>query len=208
MRKRFQHKKPTVKLNPKNEEIRAPEITLITDTGERIEHVVTRDAIQMARDRDLDLVLIAPTLQPPIAKIMDWGKYKYERTKKDQQQRKSQKAAETKEMRLRPKTDTHDLGIKLKKIREFIQKGHKVKISMMFRGREAMYLDKGRSDVQNFINQLSDIAAPEDRMVYQFKRLSVTMAPGKTTHQIKNHHEAQNAQGSRQENQDNKERKD
>jgi translation initiation factor IF-3 len=165
------------KLHKRNEQIRVPYVTLINDEGERIENCPTSDALKIADDKGLDLVLVAPNLNPPVAKIMDWGKYKYETLKKQQEHKKLQKIAELKEIRLRPKTGPHDLEIKIKKTREFLEKGHKVKIAMLFKGREAAYLDKGRLSLNELIQQLSDISKMEDRISYQFKRLSVTLSP-------------------------------
>lgn len=129
----------------------------------------------MAYEADMDLVLMS--MNPPIAKIMDYGKYKYEQTKKDQQNKKAQKVAEIKEIRLRPKTDTHDIQIKMSKIREFLEKGHKVKLTMMFRGREAMFLDKGKAAIQELIASVSDISQIEGTPVYMGKRLSAMLTP-------------------------------
>ncbi|MFA7309124.1 MAG: translation initiation factor IF-3 [Patescibacteria group bacterium] len=167
--------KVQTKANRRNEEIRIPRLTVITDTGEKIDDIDTKVAIQMAFDRDLDLVLMSDS--PPVAKIMDYGKFKYEQTKKEQASRKNQKVVETKEIRLRPKTDTHDIEIKMKKIREFIEKGHKVKLTMMFRGREAMYLDKGRAQVNQLIASVADITQIETPASYLGKRLSTILAP-------------------------------
>lgn len=165
------------KLPPKNEEIRLPFVTLVTETGEKFENYRTGDALKMAYDSGLDLVLVAPNINPPVAKIMDWGKYKYELSKKQEQSKKLSKIAEMKEIRLRPKTDTHDLEIKLKKIREFLEKGHRVKMTMIFRGREVAFLDKGRASLNGLINSLSETAKIEEPLKYQFKRLSTTLAP-------------------------------
>jgi len=131
----------------------------------------------MAYDSGLDLVLVAPSLNPPVAKIMDWGKYKYELSKKQEQSKKLSKTVEIKEMRLRPKTDAHDLEIKLKKIREFLEKGHKVKLTMMFRGREAAFIDKGKESMSGMIKSLEELAKIEEPLKYQFKRLSATLSP-------------------------------
>jgi len=150
---------------------------LITDAGEKIENCETQKALQMAYDQELDLVLVAPNTNPPVAKIMDWGKHKYELTKREQSNKKQQKAAELKEIRIRPKIDSHDLEIKLKKAKEFLEKGHKVKIVMMFRGREVVYKNKGEESIYKIIEELKEIAEPEDRMSFQFKRLSITLAP-------------------------------
>jgi len=167
----------TTKLNPRNEKIRAPFVMLITDKGEKIDRIETKEALKMAYDKGLDLVLVAPTAKPPVAKIMDWGKYKYKLTKKQQLTRKQQKKIELKEIRIRPKIGIHDLEIKFKKIKEFLEKGYKVKIVMLFRGREAAYVDKGKETINKMIEDLKDIAQPEDKMNYQFKRLSITLAP-------------------------------
>jgi len=165
------------KFNPRNHEIRVPFVTLIDNEGEKIDNCPTSEALKMAYDQDLDLVLVAPNLNPPVAKIMDWGKVRYELLKREQQQKKLQKSIEMKEIRLRPKTDSHDLEIKFNKIKEFLAKGHKVKITMIFKGREAAYLNRGRESMNEIISKLADIAKPDDRLVYQFKRLSVTLSP-------------------------------
>lgn len=176
MKPRFKQEQKT-KLPPKNEGIRVPIITLITDEGEKIENCDTKEALRMAREIELDLVLVAQNTNPPVAKIMDWGKYKYELSKKLEQSKKQSKIAELKEIRLRPKTDAHDIGIKMKKIREFLEKGHKVKITMMFRGREAAFIDKGRASMSEIITSLSEFSKQEEPLKYQFKRLSATLAP-------------------------------
>lgn len=131
----------------------------------------------MAYDNGLDLVLVAPGLNPPVAKIMDWGKYKYELQKKEEQNKKAQKSLEIKEIRLRPQTGQHDLEIKIAKVKEFLEKGHKVKLTMMFRGREVAYLESGKKSFNQLVDKLSDIAKPDDRIAFQFKRLSVTLSP-------------------------------
>lgn len=164
-------------LHRKNEEIRVPFVTLITDDGERLENLPTPKALEMAYDKGLDLVLVAPNINPPVAKIMDWGKYKYEALKKLQENKKTQKIAELKEIRLRPKTSPHDLEIKTRKIREFLEKGHKVKVAMFFKGREAAYLEKSKIEFNEIIASLSDISKIEDKISYQFKRLTVTLIP-------------------------------
>jgi translation initiation factor IF-3 len=174
--KRYQQKN---KLHPKNAEITVPFVTLVTSDGERIEQCETKRALQMAYDDGLDLILVAPSATPPVARIMDWGKYKYEQQKKDEQNKKTKKNLEIKEIRLRPQTGQHDLEIKINKVKEFLEKGHKVKITMMFRGREVAYLDKGKQSLNNLINQLADISKPDDRLTFQFKKLSVTLSPVK-----------------------------
>ena len=163
----------------KNESIRFPRITLITDTGEKIEDIATADALKMTYDRGFDLVLVNNNPDTPIAKMLDYGKFKYEQTKKLQLQKKQNKVAEIKEIRLRPKTGQHDIDIKVKKIREFIERGHKVKLVMMFRGREAMFVDRGKEAMRGIITSLADVAMIESSLSYQMKRLTVVLQPVK-----------------------------
>jgi translation initiation factor IF-3 len=105
----------------------------------------TREAIKKAEELGYDLVEVAPTSQPPVCRIMDYGKYKYEQSKKQHATKHHQRATQLKEIKLRPRTDKHDLETKIRHIREFLEEGHKVKITLMFRGREMAYLDSGRA---------------------------------------------------------------
>jgi translation initiation factor IF-3 len=168
----------------RNQEIRVPFVTLINENGEKTENCPTQEALNIAREQELDLVLVAPNVQPPVAKIMDWGKYKYELSKKAEQNKKLSKIADLKEVRLRPKTDHHDLEIKMKKIRDFIEKGHKVKMVMVFRGREVAFLERGKNAFHELIGKVSDIARIEDKISFQFKRLSVTLMPHKSEQKV------------------------
>jgi translation initiation factor IF-3 len=122
-----------------NNNIRVPEVRLIGDDGEQLGVMPTKEAMQAAGDRDLDLVEVAPNAKPPVCKIMDFGKYKYQMSKKQTQKR----APDMKEVKLRPRIGDHDLHLKIRNLRKFLDNGHKVKVSMFFRGRERARPDMG-----------------------------------------------------------------
>jgi translation initiation factor IF-3 len=126
-----------------NERIRAPEIRLIGADGENLGIVPPSRALQMAADLGLDLVEISPTANPPVCKIMDFGKWKYEQQKREAEARKKQKVIEVKEVKFRPGTDTHDYEVKMRSIRRFLEEGDKVKITLRFRGREMAHQELG-----------------------------------------------------------------
>ena len=128
--------KDVVRINSK---IRVPEVRLIDDEGEQLGVIPTKDALQSAQDRDLDLVEVAPGAKPPVCKIMDYGKYKYQMSKKQTQKR----TPDMKEVKLRPRIGDHDLHLKIRNLRKFLDHGHKVKVSMFFRGRERARPDMG-----------------------------------------------------------------
>ena len=124
--------------------IRVREVRLIDDEGNQLGVVPTPKAMEMAEDKGLDLVEIAPNADPPVCKILDYGKYKFELEKKNRENKKKQKLQELKEIRMQPKIDTHDLEFKTKHVREFLDKGAKVKVTIRFRGRELAHTDRGR----------------------------------------------------------------
>jgi translation initiation factor IF-3 len=136
-----------------NERIRVPEVRVIDENGEQAGVMKTRDAMALARQRNLDLVEVAPNAQPPVCRLLDYGKYRYEQTKKERDARKTQKVISIKEVRLRPKIDDHDLETKGKQARGFLEEGHKVKMTVLFRGRELAHTDIGR----DLLNQMSDL---------------------------------------------------
>ena len=125
-----------------NEQIRDKEIRLIGEDGEQLGIMSTREAMKLAAEAELDLVKIAPTAKPPVCKIIDYGKYKYELTRKEKEAKKKQKTVDVKEVRLSPNIDTNDLNTKVNNAKKFIQKGNKVKVTLRFRGRESTYADK------------------------------------------------------------------
>lgn len=141
-----------------NEQIRDREIRLIGENGEQLGIVSLKDAMQMAKDAELDLVKIAPTAKPPVCKIIDYGKYRYELARKDKEARKKQKIIDVKEVRLSPNIDVNDLNTKVGAARKFIEKGNKVKVTLRFRGREMAHIQSSRHILDDFAKQLADIA--------------------------------------------------
>jgi translation initiation factor IF-3 len=127
-----------------NDRIRAPEIRLIGAEGENVGVVTPQRAMMLAEEAGLDLVEISPNATPPVCKIMDFGKYKYEQQKKESEARKKQKTIEVKEVKFRPNTDTHDYDVKMRSVLRFLEEGDKVKITLRFRGREMAHTELGR----------------------------------------------------------------
>ncbi|MEM9855307.1 MAG: translation initiation factor IF-3 [Pseudomonadota bacterium] len=127
-----------------NDRIRAPEIRLIDENGDNVGVVSPSRSIQLAEDAGLDLVEISPNANPPVAKIMDFGKFKYEQQKRESEARKKQKTIEVKEVKFRPNTDTHDYDVKMKNVYKFLDNGDKVKVTLRFRGREMAHQELGR----------------------------------------------------------------
>jgi len=142
-----------------NEQIRDKEVLLIGENGEKLGIMSTRDAMQMAKDAELDLVKIAPTAKPPVCKIIDYGKYRYELARKEKEAKKKQKVIEVKEVRLSPNIDTNDLNTKMSAARKFLEKGDKVKVTLRFRGREMAHMSKSKYILDDFAEKLADIAA-------------------------------------------------
>lgn len=141
-----------------NEQIRDKEVRLIGEDGEQLGVVSLKDAMQMAQDAELDLVKIAPTAKPPVCKIIDYGKYRYELARKEKEAKKKQKVIEVKEVRLSPNIDTNDLNTKTSAARKFLEKGDKVKVTLRFRGREMAHMSKSRYILDDFAKNLEDIA--------------------------------------------------
>lgn len=144
-----------------NERIRSPQIRLIGAAGEQVGIVSPQQAMLMAQDAGLDLVEVAATTNPPVCRIMDLGKYLYTLGKKEKESRKKQKVIDIKEVKMTTKIEDHDYETKLRNARRFIERGDKVKLVVFFRGREIVYVDKGRALVDRFVQDLSDIAMIE-----------------------------------------------
>ncbi|SHE49834.1 translation initiation factor IF-3 [Lactonifactor longoviformis DSM 17459] len=144
-----------------NEQIRDREVRLIGVDGEQLGIVSTRDAMAKAQEAGLDLVKIAPTAKPPVCKIIDYGKYKYELARKEKEARKKQKTIDVKEVRLSPNIDSNDLNTKTNAARKFISKGDKVKVTLRFRGREMAHMYASKHILDEFAEKLSDIAVIE-----------------------------------------------
>ena len=141
-----------------NEQIRDREIRLIGEDGEQLGIMSARDAMKLAREANLDLVKIAPTAKPPVCKIIDYGKYRYEQARKEKEARKKRKTIEVKEVRLSPNIDTNDLNTKVNQARKFVSGGNKVKVAVRFRGRELAHTAVGKTILEDFAQKLSDIA--------------------------------------------------
>ncbi|MFH0988848.1 MAG: translation initiation factor IF-3 [bacterium] len=141
-----------------NSEIKAPTVRVIDDDGQQVGVLTIQEAAKLATDRGSDLIEIVPTANPPVCKIMDFGKYRYEVAKKEKLQKKHQHVTQVKEIRFHPNTDTHDFEFKARHAREFIEEGHKVKATVVFKGREITYQDQGRELLDQLTEELSDIA--------------------------------------------------
>lgn len=157
-----------------NERIRVREVRLIDAEGRQVGIVPTDEARRMAQESGKDLVEVAPDARPPVCKIMDYGKYKYEQRKKAHSGKKVHHAR-LKEVRLRPKTEQHDYEVKLRHAKEFLANGDKVQICLMFRGREMVHKDRGEALLQRFINDLQDLAKVERSGPYEGKRMTVLL---------------------------------
>jgi len=144
-----------------NEQIRDKEIRLIGEDGAQLGIMAAREAMRLAEEAGLDLVKIAPTAKPPVCKIVDYGKYKYELARKEKEAKKKQRTTEVKEIRLTPNIDTNDLNTKVNAARKFLSKGDKVKITLRFRGREMAHMNNSRHILDDFAQSLSDVASVE-----------------------------------------------
>lgn len=144
-----------------NEQIRDREVRVIGENGEQLGIMPSREAMRLAEEAGLDLVKIAPTAKPPVCKIVDYGKFRYEQARKEKEARKKQKIIEIKEIRLSPNIDTNDLNTKVNSARKFITKGDKVKITLRFRGREMAHMANSKHILDDFAQALSDIAVIE-----------------------------------------------
>lgn len=162
-----------------NEQIRDKEIRLIGEDGEQLGIMSARDALKMARDAELDLVKIAPTAKPPVCKIVDYGKYRYELARKEKEAKKKQKIIDVKEIRLSPNIDENDLNTKVNAARKFITKGDKVKVTLKFRGREMAHMANSKVILDVFADKLKDIAVVEKPAKLEGRSIQMTLAEKK-----------------------------
>jgi translation initiation factor IF-3 len=160
-----------------NDRIRVSDVRVISETGEQLGIMPTRDALRIAEQAELDLVEVAPEAKPPVCKIMDYGKFKYREQKKQAESKKKRSEVDLKELRIRYRTDKADLDTKLKKARGFLMEGHKVKFSMMFRGREAMYLELGVEKFGEVTANLEDIAVVDEQSTGGGRQIYICYAP-------------------------------
>jgi translation initiation factor IF-3 len=162
-----------------NEAIRVKEVRLIGAEGENVGVVPIEDARRMARDAGLDLVEVAPNAEPPVCRIIDYGKFIYERTKKEREARKAQTKIEVKEIRLRPKTNVHHRSFKIRDARRWLEEGMKVKVRIRFRGREIDYLDLAMVDLKEVAQELSDVSSVESAPALEGRSMLMLLAPSK-----------------------------
>ena len=158
-----------------NEQIRDREIRLISVNGEQLGIMSAREALKIAQEAELDLVKIAPMAKPPVCKIIDYGKYKYEQTRKEKEARKKQKTVEIKEVRLSPNIDTNDLNTKINNAKKFISKGNKVKVTLRFRGREMAHVQQSKHILDDFAETLADIAVVEKPAKMEGRAMSMVL---------------------------------
>ena len=160
-----------------NRRIRVSPVRLIGPEGEQIGILPTKEALERAEQLGLDLVEVSPNSRPPVCRIMDFGKYKYEVAKKDRQAKKRQHSFQLKEMRFRPKIDDHDFEFKTKHVRNFLESGSKVKVFVMFRGREMAYQEYGRVVLDRVIEELKDVGSVESTPKMEGRNMNMLMAP-------------------------------
>lgn len=165
-----------------NEAIRVPEVRAIGPNGENLGVISTEKAIRIAREADLDLVEVAPGSDPPVCRVMDFGKFLYERTKKEREARKSQTKIEVKEIRLRPKTNEHHRGFKTRDARRWLLDGMKVRVTVRFRGREITYPELALEDLKEIAQELSDVAAIEQIPGMEGRTMTMVLAPVRAPH--------------------------
>ena len=159
-----------------NEQIRDREIRLIGEDGEQLGIMSAREAMKIAQEAELDLVKIAPTAKPPVCKIIDYGKYKYEQARKEKEAKKKQKTVEVKEVRLSPNIDTNDLNTKINNAKKFISKGNKVKVTLRFRGREMAHVQQSKHILDDFAETLADVAVVEKPAKMEGRAMSMVLA--------------------------------
>ncbi len=159
-----------------NEQIRDKEIRLIGENGEQLGIMSAKDAMKLAREAELDLVKIAPTAKPPVCKIIDYGKYRYEMARREKEAKKKQKVIEVKEVRLSPNIDTNDLNTKINSARKFLEKGNKVKVTLRFRGREMAHMQASKHILDDIAEELKDVATIEKPAKVEGRSISMVLA--------------------------------
>ncbi|MEE9611020.1 MAG: translation initiation factor IF-3 [Desulfatiglandales bacterium] len=160
-----------------NERILAKTVRLISVDGEQLGIVPFQDALASAREVGLDLVEVAPNSDPPVCRVMDYGKFKYQASKKDQEARKKGKAFQLKEIKLRPHTEEHDLGFKIRNIKRFLEKKNRVKVSVIFRGREMAYRDSGVELLERVAEEVMDQGSVDQAPKQEGRHLTMVIAP-------------------------------
>lgn len=160
-----------------NEQIRSKEVRLIGKDGEQVGVISRDEALRIAEQENLDLVLVSPNAKPPVARVIDYGKYRYEQQKREKEQRKNQKTVNVKEIRLSPTIDDHDFDTKMRQGRGFVEKGDKVKVSIRFRGRAITHKDIGREVLERFAEGMNDVAQVESKTQMEGRNMFMMLAP-------------------------------
>ncbi|MFN2420135.1 MAG: translation initiation factor IF-3 [Gemmatimonadota bacterium] len=160
-----------------NQQIRLSPVRLIDDGGEQIGIVPVDEALAKARDKNLDLVEVAPNARPPVCKIMDYGRYKYEQAKAEREARKKQHVTQMKEIKMRPNIEEHDFEFKTRHIRRFLEERNKVKVTIMFRGREMAHTENGMEVLDDVIEELGDLAIVEQQPRMEGRNLFLILSP-------------------------------
>ncbi|MCF8243499.1 MAG: translation initiation factor IF-3 [Melioribacteraceae bacterium] len=163
-----------------NEEIKVPKVRLIDAEGQQVGIVSVNDAIKKAREAEMDVVEIAPQAKPPVCKLIDYGKFLYEQQKKEKIQKKKQHVTILKEIRLHPNTDTHDVDFKCRHAENFLNDGNKVKVAVIFKGRELAYKEQGEVLLQKFIDRLEEEARVEQEIKFEGRTMFTILAPKKS----------------------------
>ncbi|WP_092349767.1 translation initiation factor IF-3 [Candidatus Chrysopegis kryptomonas] len=177
-----------------NEQIKVPRVRVIDENGQQIGIMNTRDALKLAEERGYDLVEIAPFANPPVCKLMDYGKYKYEKQKEEKQRKKQQASTTLKELRFHPNMGEQDFQCKARHAREFILEGHKVKAQVIFKGREILHTEFGEKLLKKLIEFLSDVARVEQDIRLEGNAMSVLFAPDRKKIQMLKEQEEKNKQ--------------
>lgn len=159
-----------------NEEIRAKEIRVVSQDGEQLGIMQVRDALRVAHEKDLDLVEVAPNAKPPVCRIMDYGKFRFEQSKREREARKKQKVIEIKEIRMTPKIETHDFQVKVKATQKFLKDGDKVKATIRFRGREIVHAELGKQLLMQLYEAVKDQAVLEREPKIEGKNMIMILA--------------------------------
>src|SRR5688500_12217321 len=160
-----------------NHRIRVPEVRVVADDGSNLGVLPTNEALRRAQERGLDLVEVNPKASPPVCKILDFGKYKYEEKKKQREAKRKQTVVEVKEIKIRPKTDDHDIDVKVRAIRKFIEQGNKVKVTCRFRGREIMHPQRAEMQLVLIVSKVEDMVNVEQRPTMEARTMAVLLAP-------------------------------
>nr|WP_330216907.1 translation initiation factor IF-3 [Dictyoglomus thermophilum] len=165
-----------------NEKIRAKEVRVVDEDGKQLGIMSVSEALKIAREKNLDLVEVAPNANPPVCRIMDFGKFKYELARKEKEAKKNQKiASEVKEIKIRPNIEEHDYQVKLRKIREFLEKGYKVRLIILFKGRQLIYNEWGDKLLERILQDISDLGTAEKKGQQVGSSLITMLVPGKKT---------------------------